>query len=161
MNLKELCNGEEYKPSLFSLLNGTDETDCGDFWCFSSPSTLCNGYWDCIDGRDELNCSLSVLPAKAKSTKLLHSLYGCDRTEHFCLHVSNRSADLSRMCISASYAGDGYVDCWGANDERHYVCEYRKTFSNMGRVYRCAGENSQCIRIRDMKHCVTGFPPVT
>ncbi|CAF3343036.1 unnamed protein product [Rotaria sp. Silwood2] len=25
-------------------------------------STRCNGYWDCVDGRDELNCSLNALP---------------------------------------------------------------------------------------------------
>ncbi|CAF5164182.1 unnamed protein product, partial [Rotaria magnacalcarata] len=75
-NLKDLCNGREIKPSLIHLINGNDETDCEDFWCLSSLSMRCNGYWECADGRDELNCSLDSLPATAKSAKLLHILNG-------------------------------------------------------------------------------------
>ncbi len=147
-----MCDGNESPSSLLWLIDGTDETDCEDFWCLSSPSTRCNGYWDCIDGRDELNCSLNVLPTDAKSMKLLHTLNGCDTMEHFCLHVSNRSRDLSRSCIPASYAGDGYVDCWGATDERHNICQYGKTTTTMSprNVYRCFGEDKICVRVREI-----------
>jgi hypothetical protein len=132
---------------LFWFLNGTDETDCGDFWCLPLPSIRCNGYWECSDGRDELNCSLDSLNGLAKSAKLLHTLYHCEVTEHFCLHVSNRSGNLSRSCISASYVGDGHVDCWGASDERHEICRYKMAPDTHRYTYRCAGEMHQCIHV--------------
>ena len=148
--MQVLCNGKDYHTSLYLLLNGTDETDCEDFWCLSSALTRCNGFWDCIDGRDELNCSLDILPPNARATKLVHSLNACDATEHFCLHISNRSQDLSRHCISASYAGDGHVDCYGATDERHNICHYRSLVSGTFRVYRCSEESNTCVRVIDV-----------
>ncbi|CAF4021479.1 unnamed protein product [Rotaria magnacalcarata] len=143
----DLCNGREIKPSLIHLINGTDETDCEDFWCLSSLSIRCNGYWECADGRDELNCSLDSLPATAKSAKLLHILNGCNATEHFCLHISNRSRDLTRSCISSLLTGDGHVDCWGASDERHAICDYRKTGLTLINSYRCTERNSECVPV--------------
>lgn len=110
----------------------------------------CNGHWECIDGRDELNCSLDALNGLAKSKKLLHELYHCEATEHFCLHVSNRSGNVSRSCISASYAGDGHVDCWGATDERHEICQYKMAPDRKRYTYRCAGEMHQCIHVKSV-----------
>ena len=135
---------------LFGRLNDTDETDCEEFRCLSSPSTHCNGYWDCNDGRDELNCSLDILPANAKLTKLLHSLNACHATEHFCLHISNRSKDLGRSCIPVSYAGDGQIDCYGATDERYTTCQYRNPLSESIRFYGCAGESNKCVRVNQL-----------
>ena len=143
-----MCNGIEKRPSLFGSLNGTDETDCGDFWCVPLPSIRWIGHWECSDGRDEVNCSLDSLNGLAKSTKLLHILYHCEATEHFCLHVSNRSSNLSRSCISALYAGDGHIDCWGASDERHDICGYKMRLEPHRYAYRCAGGMHKCIHVR-------------
>lgn len=135
---------------LSQILNDTDETDCEDFRCLSSPLTRCNGFWDCKNGHDELNCSLDILPAKVKSTKLLHSLYGCNAMEHLCLHFSNRSQDLTRPCLPVTYAGDGQIDCYGATDERLSFCHYRNPEYEFLKNYRCAGETYRCIRVADI-----------
>ena len=142
------------------MLNGTDETDCEDFWCSLSSFKRCNGFWDCRDGRDELDCSLDSLPDNVKSTKLLHTSNLCQINEHLCFHVSNRSADLSRSCILSSLVDDGHVDCWGATDERHSVCNYAKSSANFKHAYRCAGERNVCISVETIcdgrKDCPIG-----
>lgn len=144
---KSLCNGVLHKPSLLQFLNGTDETDCEDFWCLSMRSAQCDGFWHCADGRDELNCSLNSLPAAAKASKLLHTLNNCSVMEHFCLHIFNQSNNSSRSCIPLSYAANGQIDCLGATDERHSVCDYRKVRSINLTFYQCAGENNLCITL--------------
>jgi hypothetical protein len=49
-----------------------------------------------------------------------------------------------------SRAGDGHVDCWGASDERHSICEYMNPTNIVRHVYRCTGEKNLCIQVKDI-----------
>ncbi|CAF1254239.1 unnamed protein product [Adineta steineri] len=140
---EDLCDGKESKSSLSWLLNGTDETDCEDAWCLLSPLTQCDGYWNCVDGRDELNCSLSSVSVGVKAALLVHNLSGCTMLEHFCLPVSSSSGNTLRPCLAVSRRGDGHIDCWGATDERCSFCNY--TTISLEQHYRCAGDSNICI----------------
>lgn len=141
-----MCNGIESQPSLLWLLNGTDETDCEDSWCFILSSTRCDGYWDCIDGRDELNCS-TKLSYSTKTSIALHNLSGCNMDEHFCLPITDLPGNISRSCLSISRVSDGHIDCWGATDERRSFCDYTIHGSDILKRYHCAGDNKICISL--------------
>ena len=80
--------------------------------------------------------------------------------EHFCVHFSNRSQNLTRPCLPATYAGDGQIDCYGATDERLSVCYYANVEYESLKNYRCVGEDNKCARVirlcQDLLSCPLG-----
>ncbi|CAF1459668.1 unnamed protein product [Didymodactylos carnosus] len=114
---------EEHCDTFVSDSSGADERGC-DKWvcpldriqCVSTGQCIkdewiCDKEWDCFDGSDELNCSISE--------HLDQSV--CNIThEHFCLtkeYLDDPSNN--RPCLDYKKAGDGNSDCLGAIDERN------------------------------------------
>ncbi|CAF2951831.1 unnamed protein product [Rotaria sp. Silwood2] len=106
----------------------TDETNC-DHWPCSNMYTRCDGFWNCMDGSDELNCS------NWSST--------CAANEFKC--VSAETFEL--ICLSAIHAGDGHVDCLGGSDERVYCRRQRPAATD--ERYRC-WNSTECITVYRM-----------
>ncbi|CAF4436668.1 unnamed protein product, partial [Adineta steineri] len=78
---------------------------------------FCDGDFDCDNGEDELNCSIT------KTRWILENQ--CNNTrEHFCItqhFLINQT--LHRPCIDYWKASDGQLDCMGGRDERNvFVC---------------------------------------
>ncbi|CAF0862040.1 unnamed protein product [Adineta ricciae] len=95
-----ICDGfTELAPVLIDGRNETDETEC-DYWQCNNTYTRCNGFWNCFDGADEVDCDSS-------------SLLQCSQHEHIC--VSPITYQL--MCLPLAQANDGKIDCVGATDE--------------------------------------------
>jgi hypothetical protein len=102
----------------------TDETHCEEWPC-DNIYTRCDGFWNCVNGADELNCPL---------------LNSCAPTGFECLSPKT----FNIICLPAFKAGDGLVDCIGGTDER-FLCRRlgEAMFSPMLR-YRC-WNSSTCI----------------
>jgi hypothetical protein len=60
------CDGFEDKIWI-NMSNETDESHC-DLWPCNNANVRCDRYWQCINGFDELNCSLNL----------------CSINEHYC-----------------------------------------------------------------------------
>ncbi|CAF4093851.1 unnamed protein product [Adineta steineri] len=118
-----------YCDSVRDTRDGHDEKNCSQWVCPQdmyqcrttgqciNKDNLCDGDFDCDNGEDELNCSITksqwVLEAQCNNTK-----------EHFCItqHFLNNQT-LHRPCIDYWKAGDGQLDCMGGRDERNvFVC---------------------------------------
>jgi hypothetical protein len=93
---QELCNGIQW--SRLSINNETDETNCVE-WPYhcNSPYVLCDGIWNCKDGRDEINCSSYFMPVP-----------NC--FEHYCRDINNST---KLKCLPLEKAGDHVIDCLG------------------------------------------------
>jgi hypothetical protein len=130
---QELCNGVRW--GLMTINNQTDETSC-EQWPYTcdSPYVLCDGIWNCKDGRDEINCSSKLM-----------TIPNC--TEHYCQDIRNSS---SLICLSSKKAGNTIVDCLGEIDERHDGYCSKKYPMNLRKRYRC---NQSDICIDPMSMC--------
>ncbi|CAF3364628.1 unnamed protein product, partial [Rotaria sp. Silwood2] len=130
--------------------NETDETNC-DEWPCETPYTRCDGFWQCADGRDELNCMTkpSIHPPSCNP-----------RIEHICINP------ISGLwgCVPQSLAGDGYVHCLGASDERA-LC--RNAFPHEPRRRFLCGNslnntiditNIECIDVTRVCDCLSDCP---
>ena len=94
-----ICNGfTELVPINISGKYETDETECHLWYCNNSY-TRCDGYWNCPNGEDEIDCNSS-------------SLSNCS-SQHICL--SPNTTQL--MCLPLSKVNDGNIDCLGDVDE--------------------------------------------
>ncbi|CAF3497832.1 unnamed protein product [Rotaria sp. Silwood1] len=106
----------------------TDETHCEE-WPYNNIYTRCDGFWNCPDGNDELNCPL---------------LNPCSPDGFECLSPET----FKITCLPAFKAGDNHTDCIGGTDERFYCRNKRNTiFSPMVR-YRCFN-SSWCIMVNN------------
>jgi hypothetical protein len=122
-----LCDGFRQNDVIKFVYTGndTDETDC-EYWPCNNMYTRCDGFWNCQDGRDELNCSKS-----------------CAANEFKC--VSAKTFDMT--CLPAAQAGDGRVDCLGGSDERFY-CRNQWPLQETRR-YQC-WNSTNCIHTASM-----------
>jgi hypothetical protein len=115
----------------------------------SRLSIRCNGYWECANGQDELDCSSYSLVNRVHVPTLLRKLKGCGPDEHFCLHVKSDSEHAMLSCISVTRAGNGNIDCCSATNECNNACN--DTGTSVGPyLYRCSGNSIVCVSILDI-----------
>jgi hypothetical protein len=95
-----ICDGfTELFPMLIDGRNETDETEC-EQWPSSNTYTRCDGYWNSLNGADEVDCDPSPL-------------LNCSLRHHIC--VSPKTKQL--MCLPIAKANNDKIDCLGATDE--------------------------------------------
>ena len=100
-SFQTFCDGFVDFTTLITHGSGeSDETNC-EYWPCSNTYTRCDGFWNCPNGIDELNCSLTT---------------NCQPTEHLC--ISPITYNLT--CVHIDRVNDGQVDCLGGTDERGY-----------------------------------------
>ncbi|CAF1567859.1 unnamed protein product [Adineta ricciae] len=146
---RENCNHQV--KLLYSIDNETDETSC-NAW----PPAYCDGYWNVINGEDELNCTNTTL------SYITHRVFQCNLNEHYCVYLNGTMG-----CLSKERAGDGSIDCLGGADERaimydshdriheFYCSNTARQFiddSNIGSSAEYLLKNSLCDNMKDCPH---------
>ncbi|UJR14206.1 hypothetical protein I4U23_001199 [Adineta vaga] len=123
VSFQTICDGYTVlKPWFINGRKETDETEC-EHWECNNVYTRCNGFWNCLDGADEVNCQV-------------RSTINCSSNEHVC--VSPHKNEL--ICVFLTKINDGIIDCLGAMDESAwYRHEYREEF----RRFYCKSQNSE------------------
>jgi hypothetical protein len=97
ISFQTICDGfKELIPIIDNEQNQTDETECQQWEC-DNIYTHCNGIWNCLNGKDEINCNLSK----------------CPKDHHLCVSPYTNQF----MCLPIGKINDGKVDCLGASDE--------------------------------------------
>ena len=95
-----ICDGfTELIPVLIDGRKETYETDCESWQC-NNTYTRCDGFWNCFNGADEVDCDTSPL-------------INCSSHHHIC--VSPNTSQF--MCLPPKNANDGRTDCLGGTDE--------------------------------------------
>ncbi|CAF1254396.1 unnamed protein product, partial [Didymodactylos carnosus] len=159
-----ICN------SHWDVRNGLDEINCTDWVCGTSsqikykrddvelwngncvwPPKRCDGIWNFIDGRDELNCDaehsaykIKLPPCRNITTKEIIDINSkwrlrgdvhvdCiggqdERNTYACqdgLSLNERFLCLNGTCIEQMYTCDGFKHCLEGEDEDLYLCTNR------------------------------------
>ncbi|CAF1503439.1 unnamed protein product [Adineta ricciae] len=135
-----ICNGfNDLNPILIDGQNYTDETECNQWMC-NNAYTRCNGYWDCYDGADEVDCH--------------EFLSGLNCTAHSFLCLSSITHKF--VCLSIDKSNDGNIDCLGGTDEPH-MCRYNT--QTYGNGFYCKDQTTLSpICIQRQKMCATDQP---
>ncbi|CAF3998423.1 unnamed protein product, partial [Adineta steineri] len=157
-----ICDGfRDLDPLIIDGKTYTDETEC-DQWLCNNTYTRCNGYWDCQNGADEVDC-YSIL-----------STLNCSSHSHLC--ISPDTNDFT--CLSMDKGNDNHIDCLGATDEPQlcrnnnsekyelgFYCDIQPSDSSkcVIRNYICAMvqisscENSGIRKVCDIPHTASLF----
>ena len=77
----------------------TDESQC-NYWPCNNIYTRCDGFWTCLDGKDEENCYKTICPLET----------------YPCISPLN----YSFICLSSEKINDGRNDCLGSMDEMEF-----------------------------------------
>ncbi|UJR34378.1 hypothetical protein I4U23_021786 [Adineta vaga] len=131
-----ICDGF---TELFPILinnerNETDETEC-EQWPCNNSYTRCDGFWNCFNGADEINCQSS-------SSLLLN----CSFNNHIC--VSSKTNQF--ICLSLEQADNGIIDCLGGTDEprlcraNDHQLTKKNFYCNNDQNHLCILSNSLC-----------------
>ena len=105
-----------------------DESEC-EHWSCRNIYTRCDHFWNCLDGRDELDCH----PPSVDEIR-------CPSNERRCVQPATHSI----QCLPVEKINDGQIDCLGASDEVN-VCRSHAREQNSDR-FHCWNDSIQpCI----------------
>jgi hypothetical protein len=122
-----ICDGfTDLLPVLIDGREETDETEC-QYWPCNNIYTRCDGFWNCPNGDDEVDCEPSPL-------------LRCPQYSHVCVSpVTNQL-----MCLPAAQVNSAIIDCLGATDESRYC---RATYVDNRFNFQCITESiPSCIK---------------
>ena len=123
-----ICNQRiDLPPILIDGENQTDETDC-QRWPCNNTYTRCDGYWHCLNGADEINCSPSL----------------CPPMHHSCVFPNDT---LRLSCLPIERTNDGKIDCLGASDERQFC---RKQYPEYVDARFLCRDDDECLDVDDL-----------
>ncbi|CAF3113962.1 unnamed protein product [Rotaria sp. Silwood2] len=136
-----ICDGfNELIPVIIDGRNETDETECEQWQC-NNTYTRCDGFWNCLNGADEINCdSLGLLD--------------CPLHHHIC--VSTETKRLT--CLPIEKADDGQIDCLGGTDEpglcreNHYLAADNNFYCKNDTRRTCLNYGHLCNRYDECEY---------
>ncbi|CAF4173783.1 unnamed protein product, partial [Adineta steineri] len=133
ISFQTICDGfQELYPIMIDGKNQTDETECEQWEC-DNMYTQCDKIWNCLDGKDEMNCDYSLPP-----------LINCSSDYRMCVTLDT----YKLTCLPINKTNDGIPDCLGRTDER---ASCRTPYGNSDAVFYCQGEdNPVCLYSKDL-----------
>ncbi|CAF1669135.1 unnamed protein product, partial [Adineta ricciae] len=134
-----LCdNFEKLYPITINEEDHTDETECEQWEC-DNIYTHCDGFWNCWDGRDELDCDLSS------------TIFNCSFNTRICVTLDT----FQLKCLSIDKLNDDHVDCLGGTDEPKRC---PGLYEHLGRFYCMNTHPAICISHLDLCNGVMDCP---
>ncbi|CAF3572262.1 unnamed protein product, partial [Adineta steineri] len=132
ISFQTICDGfQELYPITIDGKNQTDETECKQWEC-DNMYTRCDKIWNCLDGKDEMNCN-SLPP-----------LLNCSLDYRMC--VSSKTYQL--ICLSTNRFNDDIFDCVGGTDEPT-LC--RPPYNNIHGGFYCPNDfRTPCLEHTDL-----------
>ncbi|CAF1499289.1 unnamed protein product [Adineta ricciae] len=102
ISFQTMCDGfQELYPITIDGQNQTDETQCEPWEC-DNMYTRCDQIWNCLDGKDEMNCDNSP------------PLLNCSSDSRMCVTLDT----YQLICLPLRQINDGQIHCLGGTDER-------------------------------------------
>jgi hypothetical protein len=128
ISFQTICDGfNQLLLPTNDIYNETDETNCEEWQC-NNIYTHCDGFWYCLNGVDEINCSSSS------------PLLNCSANHHIC--VLSKTKEL--MCLPIEKANDVIIDCIRAADEPK-LCNRNKNALRLEQFHYQNDSHQSCI----------------
>ncbi|CAF3644501.1 unnamed protein product [Adineta steineri] len=145
ISFQTICDDfQELYPITIDGKNQTDETECEQWEC-DNIYTHCDKIWNCLDGKDEMNCDSSLPP-----------LLNCSSDYRMCVKLN--TSELT--CLPINKVNDGILDCLGTTDER---ASGRPPYHDFDGGFYCQGQyltpdylcngHGQCLYDEDEQFC--------